>query len=325
VSSGLISLSQFQAARWLADPHLQTLWPQLVRRQQAVVLRPERLELPDGDFVDLCWTRNKSGPVVAVFHGLEGSINSPYAKGIMASIQARGWRGVFMHFRGCSGESNRLDRNYHSGDTGDIAYLLETLHKRKPDTPLAAVGFSLGGNALLKYLGEYPGLNYLSAAVAVSVPFLLDVGADRLNQGVSKIYQRHLISRLQKKMKAKYRDRQAPISIDHVEKLTTFHLFDDQITAPLHGFDGVDDYYNRSSSRQFLKHIDTQTLIIHSIDDPFMTPAAIPREDELAQQVCLELSDRGGHVGFIGGKYPWQASYWLEQRIPEFLTTYLDK
>lgn len=324
MSPGKITTSRFQAARWLPGPHAQTIWPQLFRHQQTFVLTPERLELPDGDFVDLCWTPKKSGPIVAVFHGLEGSINSPYALGIMAAIQEHGWRGVFMHFRGCSDEFNRLDRNYHSGDTGDIAHLIKILHERQPDTPLAAVAYSLGGNALLKYLGECPGRHNLAAAVAVSVPFLLGVGADRLDQGLSKIYQRHLIGRLQKKMKAKYRGRQPGISIDQLDKLTTFRLFDDQITALLHGFIDVDDYYNRCSSRQYLAHIDTPTLIIHSLDDPFMTPAAIPTADELGPQVCLELSDKGGHVGFIGGKYPCQASYWLEQRIPEFFTDYLD-
>ncbi len=243
----------------------------------------------------------------------------------MAAIQAHGWRGVFMHFRGCSHDFNRLERNYHSGDTGDIASLLETLAKRHPDTPLAAIGYSLGGNALLKYLGEDSGRHYLTAAVAVSVPFLLAIGADRLDQGLSRIYQRYLIASLRKKVKAKYRNRQTTFSLENLDNLTTFRLFDDQITAPLHGFKDVDDYYNRASSRQFLPYIDTPTLIIHALDDPFMTAAAIPQKHELAQQVCLELADKGGHVGFIGGKYPWQADYWLEQRIPEFLTVYLDK
>ncbi len=325
VSSGTIVKSRFQPAWWLADAHAQTLWPQLFRRPIRIALRPERLELPDGDFVDLCWTRKNTGPIVAVFHGLEGSINSSYARGMMAAIEARGWRGVFMHFRGCSGEFNRLDRNYHSGDTGDIAFLISTLHERFPGTPLSAVAYSLGGNALLKYLGEYPELQKLSAAVAVSVPFLLGVGADRLDQGFSKIYQRHLIARLRAKMKAKYRDRPLDLPLHRIDSLTTFRLFDDQITAPLHGFADVDDYYLRSSSRQFLIHIDTPSLIIHSLDDPFLTPTAIPHEKELAQRVCLELSDGGGHVGFIGGKTPWQAGYWLDQRIPEFLSDYLDK
>ncbi|MFT7459656.1 MAG: putative alpha/beta-fold hydrolase [Planctomycetota bacterium] len=325
MSSGSIKTSRFRPPWWLTNPHLQTLWPQLFRRPQTITLTPERLELPDGDFVDLCWTQKSNGPIVIVLHGLEGSIDSPYARGMMKTIHARGWRGVFMHFRGCSEEFNRLDRNYHSGDTGDIAYLINTLCERFPNTPIAAVAYSLGGNALLKYLGEYAELRRLSAAVAVSVPFLLGVGADRLAQGLSTIYQRHLIGRLQKKMKAKYRERVPGIRLDNINNLTTFRLFDDQITAPLHGFKDVDDYYNRSSSRQFLSHIDTPTLIIHSRDDPFMTSAAIPRQDELAQRVCLELSDKGGHVGFIGGKYPWQTWHWLEQRIPEFLFDYLEK
>ena len=310
-----ITKSEFHASRWLTSPHLQTLWPQLVRRQKAIALIPERLELPDGDFVDLCWTQNKTGPIVAVFHGLEGSVNSPYAKGIMASLHARGWRVVFMHFRGCSDEFNRLDRNYHSGDTGDIAYLIETLHKRFPDTPLAAVGYSLGGNALLKYLGEYPRHNQLAAAVAVSVPFLLAVGADRLNAGLSKIYQRHLIRRLQKKMKAKYRGRRLDISLNQIEKLTTFRLFDDQVTAPLHGFRDVDDYYQRSSSRQFIQLIQCPTLILQARDDPFMTADAIPDATELGPGVRLEVSNSGGHVGFVNGQWPWRPVYWLDRRI----------
>ncbi len=321
---GKITKSRFKAPWWLNGPHSQTLYPQFFRRQKSISLKPERLELADGDFVDLCWTQNTSGPLVVVFHGLEGSIKSPYANSVMASIHNQGWRGVLMHFRGCSEEFNRLDRNYHSGDTADIAYLLKMLAERFPDDAIAAIGYSLGGNALLKYLGEYPDQQHLSAAIAVSVPFLLGVGADRLDQGISKIYQRHLIGRLQKKMKAKYSGRKVALSMAQVDKLNTFRLFDDQITAPLHGFNGVDDYYERSSSRQFLKHIATPTLIIHACDDPFLTPAAIPTENELSNQVCLELSDKGGHVGFVNGKYPWQSKNWLEQRIPEFLSNYFD-
>jgi predicted alpha/beta-fold hydrolase len=324
VIRGKTTSSRFRPPWWLTNPHCQTLWPQLFRPQESLALRPERLELPDGDFVDLCWNQNETGPVVAVFHGLEGSINSPYARGIMAAIQARGWRGVFMHFRGCSDEFNRLERNYHSGDTGDIAFLITTMHERFPDVPLAAVAYSLGANALLKYLGENPGQCRLTASVGVSALFLLDLSAVRLEKGISRIYQRHLIARLKKKMKAKYQKGLTTITLDNIDSLTTFRLFDDQITAPLHGFKDVDDYYSHSSSRQYLQHIDIPTLIIHSLDDPFMTPEAIPRSDELSAQIRLKLSGRGGHVGFVDGKYPWQANYWLDQRIPEFLTDYLD-
>ena len=147
MSHGKVTSSSFQAPWWLKNCHAQTLWPRLNSPSALNIYRQERLELPDGDFVDLCWTPGQSGPLVAVFHGLEGSIDSPYASAIMAAIHERGWRGVFMHFRGCSGEFNRLDRNYHSGDTGDIAFLLATLEKRYPGTAIAAIAYSLGGNA----------------------------------------------------------------------------------------------------------------------------------------------------------------------------------
>jgi predicted alpha/beta-fold hydrolase len=324
VSSGKIQPSSFRSPWWLNGPHLQTLWPQIFSKKPELDFLDERLELPDGDFVDLCWTQNTSGPIVAVFHGLEGSINSPYARGILTAIQRCGWRGVLMHFRSCSKEFNRLNRNYHSGDTGDIAYFLDTLRERFADTPIAAIGYSLGGNALLKYLGEYPDTHRLCSAVAVSVPFLLGVGADRLSIGFSKIYQKHLITRLKKKMKSKYKDRNPGIDLKNLNDWSTFRLFDDHVTAPLHGFRNVDDYYDRSSCRQFLSLIKTPCLIIHSLDDPFMTAAALPNEEELADAVCLELSDKGGHVGFVDGKYPWTSRSWLEQRIPEFLEQYLD-
>jgi uncharacterized protein len=324
VSSGKIRPSPFRPPWWLKGRHSQTLWPQICQNLPELNLVDERLELPDGDFLDLCWIKNKSGPIVAVFHGLEGSIDSPYTRGILAAIHRRGWRGVLMHFRGCGKEFNRLDRNYHSGDTGDITYFLDTLHKRYGDTPIAAVGYSLGGNALLKYLGEYPDLHRLSAAVAVSVPFLLGVSADRLNRGFSKIYQRHLIGLLKQKMKSKYKDKNPGIDLENLDDWSTFRLFDDHVTAPLHGFKNVDDYYDRSSSRQFLSFIKTPSLIIQSSDDPFITSEAIPGEEELADAVCLELSDRGGHVGFVDGKYPWRSNSWLHQRIPEFLEQYLE-
>jgi len=314
-----IIASTFRPPWWLRGPHLQTLWTQRERFAETPVYRSERLELPDGDFVDLCWTAGDAGPIVMVFHGLEGDITSPYSRHIMAAIAARGWRGVFMHFRGCSGEVNRLDRTYHSGDTGDIACLVTTLRRRFPDAPLAAVGYSLGGNALLKYLGENRAGNGLGAAVAVSVPFLLDDGARRLDRGLSKFYQRHLLRRLHRKIKTKFRHRKVNLPLQDLHGLKNFRRFDDQVTAP------VDDYYRRSSCRQYLARITTPVLIIHSRDDPFMTPAAIPREDELGSGVTLELSDRGGHVGFISGKYPWQTRSWLQQRIPEYLATQLDE
>ena len=287
-------------------------------------MQHERLELPDGDFLELCWTGKNEGPLVLVIHGLEGSIHSPYAKLMMAGIEAQGWRGVFMHFRGCGEQYNRLKRNYHSGDTGDIAFVLETLQTRFPQTALAAIAFSLGGNALLKYLGETGGNNPLQTAVCVSVPFLLNVGAVRLEKGFSRLYQRYLIGKLQKKMKEKYAGNKFDVRTDGIEGLVTFRQIDNEYTAPIHGFRDVDDYYEKSSSRQYMKHITTPTLVIHSLDDPFLLPDAVPTVEELGSGVTLELSKGGGHVGFIDGKYPWRARHWLGKRVPEFLSHYLE-
>jgi len=283
----------------------------------------ERLTLPDGDFIDLAWTKSKPDKIVIVLHGLEGSIDSSYAKGMLAAINKKGWLGVFMHFRGCSGEHNFKDRSYHSGETGDIRFLVETLRKRHPETTLSALGFSLGGNALLKYLGEYKDNSHLKVAVTVSVPYLLSNSAAKLEKGFSRIYQRHLLNRLVNKTLSKFKDREAPINITDIKSWNTFLLFDHHITAPIHGFKSGNDYYEQSSSRQYLKKITTPTLLIHSKDDPFMSVDAIPNKDDLSESVTLELSDHGGHVGFISGSTPWNATYWLEERIPEFLGTYL--
>ena len=294
-----------------------------MRRPVKIELTAERLTLPDGDFIDLAWTKANSDKIVIVLHGLEGSIDSSYARGMLAAINQKGWRGVFMHFRGCSGEHNLEDRSYHSGETGDFRFLVDTLRKRHPEATLSAVGYSLGGNALLKYLGEYEDDSQLKAAAAVSVPYTLSNSAAKLEKGFSRIYQRHLLNRLVDKTLSKFRDRQAPVDIANINKLNTFKSFDHHITAPIHGFKSGDDYYEQSSSRQYLNKITTPTLLIHSKDDPFMSVDAIPRQDELSESVKLELSNHGGHVGFVSGNVPWNAKYWLEQRIPEFLATYL--
>jgi len=320
----MISSGQFRPAWWLPAAHAQTLWPSLMRRSVEIELRPERLNLPDGDFIDLAWTKQNSDHIVIVLHGLEGTIDSSYVRGILAAIDKQGWRGVLMQFRGCSGEHNLKDRSYHSGETGDFRFLVKTLRERHPESILCAVGYSLGGNALLKYLGEYKDDALLKAASAISVPYLLSNSAAKLEKGFSRIYQRHLVTRLINKTSSKFKDRQAPFDLTDLKKWNTFQLFDHHITAPLHGFKSSTDYYEQSSSRQYLKHITVPTLLVHSRDDPFMTKDAIPNQDELSESVTLELSNHGGHVGFISGNTPWNAKYWLEERIPEFLGTYLD-
>lgn len=310
----------FRPAWWLPGPHAQTLWPALCRRRPRPPLRRERLELGDGDFLDLDWTAGERGPTVLIVHGLEGSSSSHYALGLLAAVVRRGWRGVVMHFRGRSGQPNRLARSYCAGDTGDIAHVVNELHRREPATPLAVVGYSLGGNALLKWLGETPGETPLRAAVAVSPPFLLDAAARRLGRGFSRLYQYFLIGGLKRSYRAKFRRRSdGPVTLEQLAALRDFYAFDDRVTAPLHGYSGVADYYARASCRPFLGRIRVPTLLLHAWDDPFIAPDAIPEPSELSPCVRLELSRAGGHVGFIAGPWPWRADYWLERRIPAFL------
>ncbi len=290
-----------------------------MRRRTRSPLRRERLELPDGDFVDLDWTLNDSGPLVVLLHGLEGGSRSHYARGMLAALPRHGLRGVLMHFRGCSGEPNRLARAYHSGDTGDIDFLVRTLTAREPHTPLAAIGYSLGGNALLKWLGEQGAAAPVRCAVAVSVPFLLDASAARLNRGLSRIYQRKLLNDLKASVRRKAARLSLPVAVNELDGLTTFHAFDDRITAPLHGFRDARHYYTASSSRQLLNRIRIPTLIVHAADDPFMPESVIPTPDELSDTVEFDLHRHGGHVGFVGGHLPWRPYYWLDDRIPAWL------
>jgi predicted alpha/beta-fold hydrolase len=312
---------RFKPAWWCRGPHLQTLWPYLFRRTPRVALRRERLELPDGDFLDLDWTLNNSGPIVIVLHGLEGSSDSKYARGLLKAVHNHGWRGVVMHFRGCSGEPNRLPRSYHSGETSDLAYVVNLLHQREPDVPLFVVGFSLGGNVLLKWLGEVGNQAPIKAAVAVSVPFLLGESAKRLDQGFSRVYQWGLMRSMRNAVAEKRRRMKLPLKIEDLSALRTFRDFDEHVTAVLHGFTGADDYYARSSSRQYLKGIQMPTLIVQSRDDPFMTDAVIPQSGGLSPAIELELYDSGGHVGFVMGGCLWSTEYWLERRILRYAKT----
>lgn len=314
--------SSFKPAWWLPGPHLQTLWPVLCRRKKKEIhLRRERFELPDGDFVDLDWAGD-TGPIVLVLHGLEGSIHSNYAQGILQVLVENGWRGLFMHFRGCSGEPNRLPRSYHSGETQDLAWVVGAITRREPLVPFAAIGFSLGGNVLLKWLGESGKSNPLVAAVAISVPFELNKASKRFQRGFSKVYQWHLLNCLRKRLAKKFEDRPPHIGLPPLSSLKTLWEFDEKVTAPLHGFSGAEEYYLLSSSRQFLYKIQVPTLLIQAKDDPFMTEDLIPEIKELSPQVKLELTPSGGHVGFVMGKFPWSSEYWLEQRIPDFLRNY---
>jgi predicted alpha/beta-fold hydrolase len=301
---------------WLPDGHAQTLWAARCRRVPRIDPRRERVELPDGDFVDLAHVGREGAPLVLVLHGLEGDYRSPYASTLLDAIAARGWHGVLMHFRGCSGEPNRLPRNYHSGDTADLAFVADRLRRRSP--LLGAVGYSLGGNVLLKFLGETGPAAPFAAAAAVSVPFDLAVAADTLSRGFSRLYQRILVRSLQAKARVKFARLPSPIDLRELGRWNDFRSFDEHVTAPLHGFESAADYYRRSSCRPFLRRIATPTLIVHAHDDPFLDPCGIPDARELSPPLRLELVARGGHVGFVS------ATPWLEPRLLDFIGSALD-
>ena len=311
--------SRFRPAWWLPGPHLQTLFPPVFRDRSLPPLRRERIELPDGDFVDIDWCETGTGPLVLLLHGLEGSLRSHYVSGLLRSLSSSGFVPAVLYFRGCSGEPNRLARSYHSGDTGDLDTVLRRLAAAHRERPIHAVGVSLGGNVLLKWLGENPDQSLLTSAIAVSVPFELDRAAQRLERGFSRLYQAYLLRRLRRSAGRKAERHLLPFTLDRLRQLRTFRQFDDAVTAPLHGFSGVDDYYRRCSSRGFIGRITTPTLVVQARDDPFLTPEAIPAARELGAGVQLELHDSGGHAGFVSGSWPWRPRYWLDERVCEFL------
>lgn len=308
--------SRFKPAWWLKSPHLQTIWPTLMRPRRRLAVEWERLELKDGDFIDLAWYRS-DGPLIMLIHGLEGSLSSHYAVPMLERLKRAGFSTVFMHLRGCSGEPNRLNRSYHSGASEDLAEVLEILRLRG-DGAAAVVGFSLGGNLLLKFLGEAAANAGLRTAVAVSVPFRLDIAARHLQRGAARIYGRYLLNNLLASYRRKFTGRPDPLGVK-LSAIDSVYTFDQLITAPLNGFESADDYYHRCSSIRFLGDIVTPTLILHAVDDPLMTPEVIPERSQLGPGIMLEIARQGGHVGFVNGSLPWRPGYWIEQRIPEFL------
>ena len=329
MATGVITISQFRPAMFSGNRHIQTLLPTLLRLNHAMRYEHQEVTLPDGDFVDLAWNRipqpDQTKPIVVIFHGLEGSIGSPYAKGLLQAVDRRGWNGVLMHFRNCSDRQNRAARTYHSGETTDARFLLQWLQQNYPQAPLSAVGYSLGGNMLLKLLGEMQEQVPLRAAVAVSVPMLLQHCADQMRCGFSRFYQYILLRKMKQKLLSKYQqhDYQQLIGLarEDIQRIRDFWQFDNAFTAPINGFTDAKEYYAKSSCRQFLASIRIPTLIIHSIDDPFMTPEVIPQQHELAASVSVELSEHGGHVGFVSG-HLWKPEFWLEKRIMTYFAAY---
>jgi uncharacterized protein len=305
-------LSPYEAPWWLPGGHLQTIVAALLPAPH-IAWKRERWETPDGDFIDLDWAGgdvNPDGPLIALFHGLEGSSASPYARAIAAQALAAGWRCVVPHFRGCSGELNRLPRAYHSGDSAEIGWILRRLEARH------AVGISLGGNALLKLLGEQGAAMNLQKAVAISAPLDLAAAGRNLDAGLSReIYTRTFLRTLKKKTFEKIRRQRISIDAQRLKQARTFWEFDDAVTAPLHGFLGADDYWARSSSGPWLAGIRVNTLVINARNDPFMPEAALDALGAVPSNVVLEFPRSGGHAGFPGRQR------WLARRVMEFLTT----
>ncbi len=307
----------FTPPRGLTNPHVQTLLPRLMPRPR-IAHDSEILELPDGDFVELNWVRpgpaNAAAPVFVLFHGLEGSYDSPYARWLLATASRMGWRAVLMHFRGCGSRPNRLPRAYHSGDTADAYWLIAELSRRYPKALKVAAGVSLGGNMLLKLVAEQGGGGLdLSGAIVISAPLDLAASADTLHQGFSRIYERHLLNALKRKVAPRLARGELPLALDTraLSQIDSLRGYDDQVTAPLHGFDDAADYYRRASAGRLLGEVELPTLILHADDDPFMPASLFERLPQPADAVRLEITHHGGHVGFMEwhghGLHPWLA------------------
>ncbi len=316
-------LPSFRPAWWLPGPHSQTLGARFLRPKRGLVFRRERWHTPDGDFLDLDFVEKQATPndvLVIVLHGLEGSAHSGYAFEIYRRLFDHGIPSVGLNFRSCSGELNRGLRLYHSGETSDLAWVVERLHDQNPGRRLAAVGVSLGGNVLLKHLGERGSAAGLEAAAAWSVPFDLAAGARFMERGFAQQYVGRLLRSLKHKVRARVAEIGPLIDLERTLQATTFWQFDDAATAPLHGFDGADDYYHRSSSAGFIPEITIPTLVLQSRDDPFLPAEAIPEASLEANPAITPLiTDAGGHVGFVSGSNPVVPHFWAEDVIANWV------
>ena len=320
----------YRAPWWLPGGHAQTVYASVLAPRPAVAYRSERWDTPDGDFIDLDWvtdsspithhpSRGADAPLVALFHGLEGSSRSHYAVALMAAVRDAGWRGVVAHFRGCGGEPNRLPRAYHSGDAQEIDWIARRLRSRHAQGPFFAAGVSLGGNALLKWLGESgaSATSVVNRAAAVSAPVDLMAAGDALGKGLNLLYARHFLATLQPKALAKLSAHPGLYDSARVRASRTLREFDDCVTAPLHGFRDTDDYWTRASSKALLSGIRVPTLVINARNDPFLPAAALPARHEVAPAVTLEQPEDGGHTGFVSGAFPGHLG-WLPRRMLAF-------
>lgn len=322
---------RYRAPAWLPGGNLQTLYPALLAPRPHVRYHRQRWDTPDGDFIDLDWTEHQDSglgtedrerPLLVLFHGLEGSSNSHYARALMHAVVQRGWQGVVVHFRGCSGEINRLPRAYHSGDSAEIDWILCRLRAQHAGGPLFAVGVSLGGNALLKWLGEQQAdaCAVVQRTAAISAPVDLHAAGRALEQGFNMVYTNNFLATMKRKSLAKLRAHPGLFDETRLRATRTLREFDDLVTSRLHGYDGVDDYYTRASSKPHLARIAVPTLLLNARNDPFLPAAALPELNMLSAAVLAAFPDEGGHVGFTGTA-PGGALEWLPQTMLEFLST----
>ena len=310
----------YRAPDWLPGGHAQTIYAALFAPRPRVRYRRTECDTPDGDFIDLDWIDGPSDtPLIVLFHGLEGSSRSHYALSLMHEVQAQGWRGVVPHFRGCGGRPNRLPRAYHSGDHQEVNWILERTAVLAGAGPQFAVGVSLGGNALLKWLAVQAGgaRNLLYAAAAVSAPMDLRIAGHGLGQGFNRFYTWHFLRTLIPKSLEKLSRHPGVYDADKVARARNLYQFDGLVTAPLHGFESAEDYWTRASSKPDLHRIQLPTLLVHARNDPFLPGHFLPRTDEVSTAVTFEFPATGGHAAFVNGSFPGRMD-WLPRRLLAF-------
>ena len=311
---------------WLPGGHAQTIWP-LAIKGRVPDYRRERWTTPDGDFIDLDWIdsggQGSTPPLVCLFHGLEGSSRSHYSRQMMDAVAARGWRGVVVHFRGCSGQGNLLPRAYHSGDSVEMDWILRRLAGANV-APVFCVGVSLGGNVLLKWLAEQErhAEHVLCAAAAVSAPVNLALASRTLAHGLNRVYTRHFLKTLLPRAADIARRHPGSIDLAALRRVGNLTEYDDVVTAPLHGFRDAAEYYARSSARPLLAAIRTPVLVLNARNDPFLPSRALPALADVSDSVRLEFPAAGGHVGFVHGRLPGRLD-WLPRRLLAWFDAFL--
>jgi uncharacterized protein len=309
----------YKAPLWLRGAHAQTIWP-LVIKTAAPKMKRKRWETPDGDFIDIDFLpRRPEQPLVVLFHGLEGSSNSHYARALMRELARRDWNGAVVHFRGCSGEPNRLPRAYHSGDADEIDWILRRFSTKYPDSVRYAAGVSLGGNALLCWLGTRrdQARALISGAASVSAPLDLAAAGQHLERGFNRVYTQHFLRTMRRSAQEKAQRFPGMFNASQALHARTLEEFDDAYTAPLHGFRDANDYWRRASSKPVLRHISVPTLILNARNDPFLPSEALPDRRGVSGMVTLEQPVEGGHAGFVTGRFPGRLD-WLPQRLIHF-------